>query len=187
MASIHPLQAALWAPPFVARPLVRWPRGGPLVPGLEQGGSSREEGSCQWVGSLAVSADCRERSGQRNSTVVRMEAQGRLWLARRLAFCSRLWLEGLSEAVRPEGRLGNGRAFVRLAAFPTAAATFFGPSAQLSLSPGLWPTCLSPGRAWAHHWAPGTDLVQAIWAGRNPARGPLLPTPIHYRAPISLL
>ena len=34
MASIHPLQAALWAPPFVARPLVRWPRGGPLVPGL---------------------------------------------------------------------------------------------------------------------------------------------------------
>ena len=92
MASIHPLQAALWAPPFVARPLVRWPRGGPLVPGLEQGGSSREEGSCQWVGSLAVSADCRERSGQRNSTVVRMEAQGRLWLARRLAFCSRLWL-----------------------------------------------------------------------------------------------
>lgn len=83
----------------------------------------------------------------RNSNVgnVQMEAQ-RAALAgeARWGFHSGLWLKEPSEAMGPEGGSGDGRAFVRLAPFPTAAATFFGPFGQLSLSPGPSPTCLSP-------------------------------------------
>lgn len=154
---------------------------------LRGGGSSREEGSCQRVGSPG----CQRRLPGEGWTKEQYccldggsEAAG--WQGG-WGFCSGLWLEGLSEAVRPEGGLGNGRAFVRLAPFPTAAATFFGPFAQLSLSPGLWPTCLSPGQAWASHWALGPDLAEETWVRRNPSRGPPLPSLIHYRTPISLL
>lgn len=155
--------------------------GVPQLLGQSRGGSSEEEHpqgrrghASRWG---ASGSRCR-LLGEEWTTgavmLVRKEAWGQLWLVGvSIQACGwrshqRLW--------RWTRVSGDSRAFVRLAPFPTAAATFFGPFGQLSISPGPSPTCLRTGRDWAHHWAPGTDLAQETWTGRGPSRGPPLPT-----------